>query len=544
MPCAGRRVDSILVERAVPTVAGVSRVPVVGPIARDIHVTTNEDVIRNFLLVEPGDICTDLRVAESERILRAQSFLADANIAVRPSALGGVVLDVRTTDEASLVLAGTVSAAMPVVRALTLGNSNINGTTTYLAGTWRDGGQGYRDEFGGRFQHQQLFGRPYVMDLEAQRHSLGDRWIAETSHPFYTDLQRVAWRLRTGSSSDYIPFPTDSQLDHALRVDRRFFDVGGMVRVGPPGRLTLFGLSLSGDHDVPGTEPVVIGPAGLVPDVDSTLRNRFTAHRIARGNILWGVRDITFKEVTGYDALTGTQDIPSGFQLGTMFGRSLSVLGSEDDDIFLASDLYVGATGDNSVFRFQLQVEGRRSNTSGSWDGILTSGRAAQYVKTSDRNTLLGSFEWSGGWRQRLPFNLTFNDPIGGVRGFANSRLIGGQRFVARAETRWVVGPVSSQGDLGLALFSDAGVLLPGDVPFGSQSPLATSVGFSILAAAPRHSARLWRMDIAVPVHGSDGHRIEIKFTGADNTKFFFREPSDVERTRELTVPSSVFKWP
>jgi hypothetical protein len=301
---------------------------------------------------------------------------------------------------------------------------------------------------------------------------------------------------------------------------------------------------LSGDHDVPGTDPVIIGPAGLVPDADSTLRNRFVPHRIARGNILLGVRDIKFKEFTGYDALTGTQDIPSGFQLGTMFGRSLSVLGSQDDDIFLASDLYIGATGENSVFRFQLQVEGRRSNTTGSWDGILTSGRAAQFVKTSDRNTVLGSFEWSGGWKQRLPFNLSFADPIGGVRGFADSRLIGGQRFVARAETRWVVGPLSSQGDLGVALFSDAGELLPGDVPFGSRSPLATSVGFSILAAAPRHSARLWRMDVAVPVHGSDGHRIEIKFTGADNTKFFFREPEDVERTRELTVPASVFKWP
>jgi hypothetical protein len=82
-------------------------------------------------------------------------------------------------------------------------------------------------------------------------------------------------------------------------------------------------------------------------------------------------------------------------------------------------------------------------------------------------------------------------------------------------------------------------------VPFGSRSPLATSVGLSLLAAAPRHSARLWRMDVALAVHGNTaGRHLEIRFTGADNTKFFFREPNDVERTRELTVPSSVFKWP
>jgi hypothetical protein len=84
---------------------------------------------------------------------------------------------------------------------------------------------------------------------------------------------------------------------------------------------------------------------------------------------------------------------------------------------------------------------------------------------------------------------------------------------------------------------------MPGDVPFGSSSPYATSVGFSLLAAVPQHSARLWRMDVAMPIHGNTGG-IELRFSGTDDTKFFFREPADVERTRELTVPSSVFKWP
>jgi hypothetical protein len=289
---------------------------------------------------------------------------------------------------------------------------------------------------------------------------------------------------------------------------------------------------------------VVITDSGLVNDPDPTLRNRYVGHRIARANLLWGVRDIRFASMTGLDALTATQDVPTGFQLGTMFGRSLSVLGSRDDDIFLAGDLYVGIAGNYSTFRMQVQAEGRRSNEAGAWDGILTSGRAAQYLKTSDRNTLIGSLEWSGGWKQRIPFNLKFDDPIAGVRGFSNSRLVGGQRVVARAESRWLIGPVTSLGDLGVATFADLGQLLPGDVPFGSRSPVAASVGVSLLAAAPRHSARLWRMDVAFPVHGNEARHIEIRLKGADNTKFFFREPGDVERTRERTVPSSVFKWP
>jgi hypothetical protein len=42
-----------------------------------------------------------------------------------------------------------------------------------------------------------------------------------------------------------------------------------------------------------------------------------------------------------------------------MFGRSLSVLGSCDDDIFMAGDLYVGAVGTNNALRLQLEGEAR-----------------------------------------------------------------------------------------------------------------------------------------------------------------------------------------
>ena len=143
--------------------------------------------------------------------------------------------------------------------------------------------------------------------------------------------------------------------------------------------------------------------------------------------MLWGVRDIAFERLAGLDALTATQDVPTGFQLGTMFGRSLSVLGSRDDDIFLAGDLYVGAVGNYSTFRFQLQGEGRRSNDRGAWDGILTSGRAAEYIKDGDRNTMIASLEWSGGWKQRIPFQLTFADRDGGLIGFHSADVGGGR---------------------------------------------------------------------------------------------------------------------
>jgi hypothetical protein len=247
--------------------------------------------------------------------------------------------------------------------------------------------------------------------------------------------------------------------------------------------------------------------------------------------------------MTGIDALTGTQDIPVGVQVGTEFGRSVRALGSPEDDIFLAGDVYVGAAGARSVFRLQGRGEGRRSKDSGVWDGVLSSGRAAEFLQPSSRNTLVGSVEWSAGWRVRIPFNLSLGDALGGVRGFRNSPFVGGRRVVARGESRWALGSVGSLGDVGVATFADVGKLGPGDVPFGSSTPFSTSLGCSVLVAAPRHSARMWRMDLAVPIHGRTGG-FELRFSGADNTKVFFREPDDVDRARELSAPSSVFRWP
>jgi hypothetical protein len=542
IPCDGKRVDGIDVEAVAPTVAGARRVPIVQKVAKSVHVTTRDDVIRNFLLLELGGQCTELRRAESERILRAQPFLAEATVKTVPSPDGGVIVQVRTVDEVSIVVGGAVNNSG--VRALRLGNSNLGGTSTYLAGSWREG-YGYRDAWGARYGIQQILGRPYTLDIEGEKMSLGDRWLVETSHPFYTDIQRIAWRMRTGSSGEYVQFPQDSGLSRTLPTERRFFDIGGVTRIGPPGRLTLLGASLTGDEDTPAIAPVFIGEQGLLPDSDLTLRSRYKAHRMARANVLWGVRDLTYKQRKGYDALTATQDIPAGFQLGTMFGRSLSVLGSRDDDLFLAADLYLGIVGRYSAFRLQLQGEGRRENDSGTWDGILTTGRAAQYVKASDRNTLIGSVEWSGGWHQRIPYNIGLNDRRTGLHAFDNSRIVGGRRLIGRAESRWVIGPVSSYGDLGFAEFVEAGQLFAGDVPFGTRSPVSSAVGISILAATPRGSARLLRMDIAMAMSGNRlGRRVEVRFSGMDQTKFFFREPENIERARERTVPSSVFRWP
>ena len=539
--CAGQRIDDIVVFSEAPSVEKLQRVPVVARIARSMHATTRSELIRRFLLLEETQPCSELRRAESERILRAQPFIADADVFVIANDHGGVDLEVRTSDEVSIVIGGSVRARAPNVSFLLLGNANLAGQGVFVAGSWRTG-DGLRDAVSGRVVDNQFLGHPWVFGAEAERATLGGSWRVEGTQPFLTDLQRVAWRVRTGMKKENYELRMPNRQIPTLVSERAYFDVGGMVRVGPPGRLSLFGASLTGDDERTG-DRLLLPDHGVLRDVGKTPRV-YSPHRIARANLLWGVRDINFVRREGLDALNAVQDVPLGFQLGTQFGRSLALLGAREDDIFMAGDLYIGAAKGIATLRMQAQGEGRRGSGGSQWDGVLTTGRVTHYLKFSPAHLNQVIVEWSGGYRQRTPFQLVLGVPEGGVRGYEESSLAGGQRVVARVEERYLLGKAFNAADAGIAFFADAGRQWAGDVPFGATTPVKTSIGFSVLAALPSRSARMWRADFAIPLNSGANARYTIKLTNVDRTQFVFREARDVAVGRELTVPSSIFAWP
>jgi hypothetical protein len=272
---------------------------------------------------------------------------------------------------------------------------------------------------------------------------------------------------------------------------------------------------------------------------------RYAPQRVTRVNLLWGLRNLRFMRVTGFDALTGAQDMRVGFQLGTLFGRALPSLGSKDDDVFVSADTYLGIGTTRSFAALQVQGEGRQNfDRRGEWDGIITSGRAAWYLKPADRHLLLTSLEWGAGWHQRVPFQLSLGDPQGGVRGFGNTYIGGGRRVVMRVEERWAMGRPLGLGDIGLAPFMDVGRMWAGDAPYGMSTKPAVGLGLGLLAAVPPGSRRTWRVDVAYPVTKMPNARLEFRVATGDFTRVFWHEPDDVQQGRERAVPRSIFSWP
>lgn len=539
--CRGQLITRIDVEPSPPTFPRLfRRVPVLRDIDALPHSTTRPGTVRNFLAVREGEPCTELRRAESERILRAQPFIAGARVLAFPDSGDGVRLLVQTSDELSNVVGLASQGVRPTV--IRFGDGNVAGRGVYATGLWREG-FAYRDGYGARVSGYQLLGRPYQFNAEYLRRPIGQRQTADFGHPFLTDLQRVAWRASVGSVDQQFAFTRDGVDASSLIASREYWDVGGVVRIGAPGRLSLFGASLSRETEFTDAAPVQYRREGPVPDTSSLLVARYARTRNARVNALWGVRNVRFMRVEGFDALAAEQDVRTGFQFGTLLGRSISVLGSTDDDIFTAADVYGGMGSPRSFLAFQGQGEGRQDGDTERWDAILAAGRAAWYLKPHPRHTFITSTEFGGGWRQRVPFQLVLSDRDGGLRGYRKSRTAGGQRLVARVEERWRLG-VFRSADFGIAGFADAGKLWAGDAPYGVTTPVRYGAGVGILAS-PRNSQKLYRVELGFPVSPDQHARFELRVRTTDAASTTFWEPpDDVRRSRGRTLPASVFTWP
>lgn len=541
--CNGQRITEITVHTLPPSYGGfISRTPWLNRFATSLHTTTARRMVENLLLLQKGEPCSFLLRHETERLLRAQPYLADATVTAYTVASDSVRIEVVTIDEPAVLGSVGISTKEPMLRALKAGSANFRGLGVLALAGWKDGGV-FRDTWQARYSNLQLFSAPVQLHLTGIRSEHGYDATGQVTYPFFTDLQPRAWRVAGGLSEILVPFRSPGQDRVSLGVERQYFDVGAVARLGEPGLLAIVGGSLSLEHGVPGVEPVVVTDSGLIPDEGLDLRGRYDRYRSARLNLLVGYRQVNFLRVSGFDALAGTQDVRRGVQAAFTFGHGVPLEGADRQEVFLSGNLYGGVGSAASFAGLEVMAEGRRV-AGGDWEALLVSGRFGTYIRPHPRHTWEGSLEYSAGHRQWLPFQLTLGDPRGGVRGYEKAELGGAARLVARLEERWRLGNIRGTGDLGFATFAEVGKLWAGDAPYGQTTGYLPSVGVAVLAAVPRRSRRIWRLDVGVPLERSAGARWGMRLTNEDRTRSFWNEPNDVRRNRERSGLVTAFVVP
>jgi hypothetical protein len=504
------------------------------------HVTTSEGLVRRFVSLEPGRRCTEFRRSESERILRAQPFLADARVTVEREG-DTVRVDVVTIDEVAVVGGAGVQGTQ--VRYLGLGTLNFRGAGMLVEGRWENG-FARRDGWGGKIAHYQMFGRPYAMVLTGMQHPIGENYGASLSHPFYTDLQRIAWNAGWGTSKDFARLRQTEDRELLQPVDRWLWNVGGVFRIGPPRRLWLVGGMLVSERMIPRNELLLVNDDGQLIAVDTVGMRTYAPYDATQTAGVLGIRALSFSRVFGLDALAAEQDFGAGTQIGTMLGIQPFAKKPLREG-FATIDAYIGARTRRNFFATRVEAESRLNTEGESWSHLVISGRTAWYFQPRPRWTSELSIEGGGVWRSILPFQLELGDRIGGVRGYARSHETGERRLLARFEQRLDLGRYQrTRAAYGVAAFADAGNIWAGEAPFGVNTPVRPSVGIALLAAVPALSQRTMRGELAVPLIQGQGARPEFRFVVRQPIRGFWFEPPRLRWARLSAVPEQIFNWP
>ena len=287
------------------------------PLARAltaIHAVTRPDVIGHFLALHVGEMCTELRREESERILRAQPFLSEVRVTAYDDGQGGDRVAVVTTDEISSFGGLAVRSQAPHVAEARLGEGNLSGEGVSVVGDWA-AGLGLRDRYAGRVTDYSMFGRPYEVSLQGTRDVLGGYWTATFVHPFFTDLQRIGWIAQAGERRTYVSFSTLPQCCRRSSISGGGSPRSEGIAASRVGRGTSRCLvcrsPTSARHRVHSRS--WSRPVRMRGRIRIRGWSRTTPCSMRRASTCWlVVRTVRFLRVRGFDALSGEQDIKLG----------------------------------------------------------------------------------------------------------------------------------------------------------------------------------------------------------------------------------------
>jgi hypothetical protein len=535
--CEGRVIDEIRVNALRPPFTGEAKYW--RQVARTLglhHRTTDTAVVRRFLALETGGRCTDFRIRESARLLREQPFIADARIHGVPDDSGGVRIDVETVDEIPALVSASFNGHLSY---LEIGNENMFGDAWLLALHGADRPLAGRSA-GFRMSDYQFLGRPYELDVQGDWGQRTSGWLVDASHAYLTDLQRIAWEAGLGhAGQEYAVIRRGEGIeDLGIAYRRTAADIGGVFKLGNLRTPILVGAIATFMHLDPG-QGVAVGDRGVTPD--TTLAGRYAEVSRSRLTGVGAWRNLNFVAARGFETLTATQDVPTGFQLFGQFGRGTPWLGGSSD-VYMLADMLAGVGSAKTYSELHLISEGRRELGGQLWEGVVSSGQLAAYWKRNDNDLLHGWAEFAGGWRIETPFQLELATEDQRLIGYKGS-LNGARRISGGIEARRVLVGLTNRADVGVGVFWNAARLWAGDAPFGVDTPMLPSAGVSLFGALPKGSQRTLRIDLGVPLRGGVVHSgWEVRLLYRDFTRRVREEPRDIAGAREQLVGPDVFR--
>lgn len=462
-------------------------------LADRLHRNTRPDVIRRQILLEPGDPYSPEAVAESERILRANRYLYDAEIRPVRTEEGLIDLEVETRD------VWTLRAGVSFNRAggenstdFTLQDSNFLGTGKDLT-VWRISNVD-RTSTLFRYRDPGVFGTRTQLELSAAEYSDGGSRRFEIERPFYAlDTRRAA------GFKVYVYDRIDSLYDlgeiiqkiaHTREQVEAYVGFSPGLAHGASRRWLIgFNRELDEFEYPPGGDSTPLPPVNRL----------FTYPWIGFEYVEDGF--VTERQL---DQLQRTEDLNLGTQFQARVGWSTAGLGADRDHLIASTKVTTGwRPGARQLLLTSLEGGSRWGNH--GQENFLVGGHLRYYFRNFGNSVFYLAAE--GALSEKLdPESQILLGGDTGLRGYPLRYQSGDRKWLVQLEQR-----VFSDREffhvlhLGAAVFYDVGRAWYKEGYFEEQ-PVLQDVGIGLRLGSSRSSSgAMVHLDLAYPLDRREG---------------------------------------
>ena len=464
-------------------------------LANRLHVTTRPGVIQQQLLFNEGDKWSVSRIQESERILRGNRYIQNANIDTVRNGDGTVDVNVHTSDVWTLIPRISLSRSGGENKSgIGIKELNLLGTGIQLEALYKSNID--RDSAIFRFTDRHLGNSWYSLNAVIAENSDGHTRLLDLERPFYS---------LDSSAAHGVSYLDDDRIDALYdggEITNRFrhqSESFSLYRGWSKGlrngwtRRYIAGIAYD-DHrfSIADDDPA---PVPLLPD-DRTLVYPYVGIEILEDR---------FEKTSNVDQVNRTEDRFLGTRFTAQLGYAGRRFGSDRNAWIVNAGLQrgFGSSDDHSlIFSSDLST---RIEDSGAENLTLDVG-AKYFRRQSDKRLFYASLSGTYGYNLDVDNQLLLGGD-NGLRGYP-LRYQGGDRMALltleqRYFTDWYPFRLFRVGG---AVFFDAGKAWHSQGDDRPGSELLKNVGFGLRLGNTRSGqGRMTHIDLAFPLDGDQG---------------------------------------
>lgn len=463
-------------------------------LADRLHRTTRPQVIERQLLFRSGEPFSQSALDESERLLRANRYLYEAEIRPVRYEDGRVDLEVVTRDVWTLRAGASVNRAGGVnTFDFSLQDSNFLGTGKDLT-IWRNSGID-RDSTLFRYRDPALFGSRTQVEMSVADYSDGGSKRLEVERPFFSLNTRWAAGFKSFFYNRVDSLYDRGHIFQSFEHDRDFMQIYAGLSPGLKDggtRRWLAGYTFERNQ--------FAYPAGgdstpLPPD-ERTLSYPWIGFEYVEDGF------VTERQL---DQIHRTEDLNLGRQFQVHLGFSTSALGAERDEFVFDSLLRTGWRPSPRQLLLATATGSTRWSDSRGAKNLLVGGRLRYYLRDFGTSVFYVGLEADVAHELDPELQLLLGGDTG-LRGYPLRFQGGDRRGLLTVEQRFF-----SQRELfhllqlGGAVFFDAGRAWFADPPFPLKKEILRDIGLGLRVGSSRSSGGMMvHLDLAFPLDRDD----------------------------------------